>query len=507
MRDRPAANGGAREAVVSPSHIVGTTTEWVVKAVGGPARGQIILVLAAILALESLDLGTLSAVSGALKRAFHIGNTDLGLLFAAVAFIGAVATLPMGVLADRMNRRDILTVAVLVWAAAMIASGTATSYVHLLVTRLALGAVVAVAWPCVASLTGDFFPARERAGIYGLIISGEMVGAGIGFFVAGEVASFANWHWSFYVMAAPSLALAWVIRRFLPEPARGGQSWLKPGERDPEAATHKRSDERPEEGGAGAATSPQKAVREAHIPARPELILHEDPTRKSWLWTICYLMRFPTFPLLIVASALVYYFFAGVRAFAMIYFTRHYGLSRSAVSIVIFAPGLGALIGVIAGGRVSEWLLKRGHFNARITVPAVVLIATVPFFGFAVWTRILWLGILLMTLGAGLLGAAVAPIDAARLDIVHPRMWGRGEAIRMSLRSLFEGGAPLLFGAMSGWLGGGQQGLMRTFLIMLLPMVIASSLAVPARRTYPPDVATAAASAEATVKRERQPGG
>ncbi|MGH8296478.1 MAG: MFS transporter, partial [Steroidobacteraceae bacterium] len=88
-------------------------------------------------------------------------------------------------------------------------------------------------------------------------------------------------------------------------------------------------------------------------------------------------------------------------------------------------------------------------------------------------------------------------IDAARLDIVTSRMWGRGEAGRMALRSFFEGGAPLLFGALSEWLGGGQGGLMWTFLIMLIPMLIASFLGVSARKTYLRDVATAAASSRA----------
>jgi len=32
----------------------------------------------------------------------------------------------------------------------------------------------------------------------------------------------------------------------------------------------------------------------------------------------------------------------------------------------------------------------------------------------------------------------------------------------MAIRSVFEGSAPLLFGAMSRWLGGGELGLMRT---------------------------------------------
>ena len=70
----------------------------------------------------------------------------------------------------------------------------------------------------------------------------------------------------------------------------------------------------------------------------------------------------------------------------------------------------------------------------------------------------------------------------------------------MALRSTFEGGAPLLFGAVSGWLGGGQQGLMWTFLLMLIPMMMAGALVFPARKTYPRDVATAAASVAAIAQ-------
>jgi hypothetical protein len=104
-------------------------------------------------------------------------------------------------------------------------------------------------------------------------------------------------------------------------------------------------------------------------------------------------------------------------------------------------------------------------------------------------------GVALLTCGTAALAAANPPIDAARLDVVPARLWGRGEAGRMALRGLLEGGAPLLVGAMAEWLGGGATGLEWTLLIMLAPVVAASSLAIPARRTYPRDVATAVASA------------
>lgn len=467
--------------------------------VGGPARLQVIVMLAAVLGLDTADKGTLSAVTGQLKQTFHIGNTEIGLLLSVVSLIGAVATLPMGILADRTSRRRILLVAVLTWAAAMLISGFATSYLFLLLSRLCLGAVTAAAWPCVASLTGDFFPASDRARVYGLIIAGEMVGIGLGFFVSGEVSSLINWRWSFFVMALPALGLAWALWRFLPEPQRGAQSWLQLGETDASAAEepHHSDHGGAKDAGGGEAAAAFKKVREHHIKPRRELILREDPLKRSIWWVMRYLLRLPTYRLLILASALAYYFFAGVRTFSMIYFSGHYHLARSTVSSLVFVFGVFALAGVIAGGRISQRLLARGQLSARITVPAVALFASVPLMGFGVWVSAPWIGVPTMALGACALAAAIAPIDAARLDIVMPSMWGRGEAGRMALRSLFEGGAPLLFGALSSWLGGGTVGLMRTFLLMLLPMLLASFLAIPARRSYPRDVATAAASVRA----------
>lgn len=468
------------------TEILESAKERVVSVAGGPARLQVIAVLAGILAVESSDLGTVSAVAGELRGAFNLGNTEIGLLVAVVSFVAAAATLPMGVLADRFSRRVLLMVAVAGWAVAEGVSGLANSFSFLLVTRAVIGALTAVAWPCVASLTGDYFPARDRAGIYGLIIAGELIGMGVGFFISGETSTLINWHWSFYVMTVPSVALGWVIWRFLPEPERGTQSWIMEGQKDPDA----------EGGGApqSESPSPQESVRRARVRPREELIVRDDPTRWSLWRVIRYLLSLPTYGLLIAASALAYYFLSGARAFAMIYITEHYHIARSVVSALVFVVGIGALAGTVTGGRLAEYLLRKGRTDARIVVAAVALAVSVPILGLGIWTSSAVLGIGLMTIGAGVISAAAAPIDAARLDIVHARMWGRGEAGRMALRSTFEGGAPLLFGALSEWLGGGQNGLMWTFLIMLIPMLVASLLGVKARKTYLRDVATAAAS-------------
>ncbi|HKJ88946.1 MAG TPA: hypothetical protein VKA48_10605, partial [Gammaproteobacteria bacterium] len=78
------------------------------------------------------------------------------------------------------------------------------------------------------------------------------------------------------------------------------------------------------------------------------------------------------------------------------------------------------------------------------------------------------------------------------------RLWGRAESVRVTLRMTLEAAAPVLFGLIANrGFGGGEEGLKWTFLVMLIPLAIASSLSLPARRSYPRDVATASASVDA----------
>ena len=84
--------------------------------------------------------------------------------------------------------RGLLSITVLCWGAAMVLSGVATSFEFPFSTRLALGIVTAVAGPAVPSLIGDYFPEQGRGRIYGFVLSGELIGAGFGFVVAGQFA-------------------------------------------------------------------------------------------------------------------------------------------------------------------------------------------------------------------------------------------------------------------------------------------------------------------------------
>jgi predicted MFS family arabinose efflux permease len=201
---------------------------------------------------------------------------------------------------------------------------------------------------------------------------------------------------------------------------------------------------------------------------------------------------------IILASAGGYYFLSGVQTFGVEFVTKQYGIAQALSTLVLLVVGAAGVLGVLAGGALGDFLLHRGYLNGRILVSAIAATAAVILFLPAIFTRSPLTALPYISLAALALSATNPPIDAARLDIVHPLLWGRAEAIRTFLRTLAQAFAPLLFGAVSDYVfGGGRSGLQWTFAFMLLPLAASAYFLFRALRTYPRDVASASASAGA----------
>ncbi len=460
-----------------------------------------IVLLTSVLALSGADTGTISAVSSNLERAFGVSNTGIGLLLSVVTLTGAAGTLPAGVLADKVNRTRLLAASIGLWAVATVASALTTSYTQLLETRVVLGIVTATAGPAVASLTGDYFSPAERGRVWGWILSGEVVGLAVGVVISGNLASALGWRAALGWAALPALLLAWAMLR-LPEPRRSGG-----GKFYPSAATGARQAPRqpgsPDaaDGSADGLGLVDELAEQHHVRPYPGLVLHSDPADRSLWWAVTYVLRVRTNLVIIIASALCYFYLAGVNGFALLYAQRHYGINQSAATLVIVAIGAGTVAGILAGGKVSDRLLRRGILNARVIVPIAALLASVPCLALGFSSGSLPVAVPLLVIGVFFLGSANPPGDAARLDIMHPHLWGRSEGIRSFLRTLLVAAAPVTFGFASGHLPGASNGreigLEYTFALFLAVLVLAGLAILPALRTYPRDVATADASIHA----------
>ena len=462
---------------------------------GGAERTRVIVLLASVLALSSADAATVGAAATPLRNALGINNTDIGLLVTVTSLVGALASLPFGVLADRVRRTQTLGAVIVLWGVAMIWSSTVSTFDQLLLTRVALGGVTAAAGPLVASLVGDYFASAERGRIYGYILAGELMGAGIGFAVTGDIAAL-SWRAAFVVLALPAFVLAWLVFR-LPEPVRGARAPLvapdaKPSEHEPSPDGHE-------------VTDAQRLARERGVEPDPELV-HIDPRRMNLFAATRYILRIRTNIYLILSSAAGYFFLAGVQTFGVEFVTHQYRINQALGTLVLLVVGLGGVVGVIAGGSLGDLLLRRGIFAGRILVSAVAAAIAVVLFLPAIFTRDATSALPYITFATLALSAQNPPLDAARLDIMVPLLWGRAEGVRTFLRTMAQAAAPVTFGGVSDYVfGGGRSGLQWTFALMLVPLSASAYFLFKALRPYPRDVATAAAAAQSATPRRVPP--
>jgi predicted MFS family arabinose efflux permease len=457
---------------------------------GGEERARVIVILACVLGLAGADAATVGASATELRHSLHITNTDIGLLVTVTALVGAIATLPFGVLADRVRRTTTLGLVIFLWAGSMLWSAAVPNFHQLLLARVFLGAVVAAAGPLAASLIGDWFAASERGRIYGFVLAGETLGAGFGFAVTGDISAVSwigGWRTSFVVLAIPAFILATLVLR-LREPARGGKGVLARAT-GPLPAEAEESHETPA----------QVLVRERGIKPDPSLADGQDMRRASLWQAARYVLHVRTNILLIGATVCGYYFLAGVQTFGTEFMRDQYGINQAEANLLLLGVGGGAILGVLFGGATGDWLLRRGRLNGRIlTACAGAAGATVLFLP-ALTNGSAFSALPYLVVAVFLLTLQNPAIAASQLDIMPPALWGRAESVRTFLRSLAMAIAPLLFGAVSDYVfGGGRMGLQFTFIIMLVPLGASAWLLYKARLTYPQDVATAGAVADAS---------
>jgi MFS family permease len=491
----------------------------------------VIVVFGLVLALNGADNSTVGAIAPQLKYAFHgtvIRSGEIGLLASVSLLVGAIATIPVGFYVDRVKRIPMLAVSIVLWSIASLLSAFAGSYSSLLLTRLLLGVVVATAGPAIASLTGDYFPAKERGKIYSYIIGGEIAGTAFGFIVSSSVASAISWRASFVLLAIPGFFLARELYRTVPEPLRGGQSHLEHGVEDlVEAAARARAKPRDDDDWLEADERPTQVEDIARQAARrlgavpdPELVLREDPRRLTLMDSIRYVMRIPTNVMMIISSSLGYFYFAGLQTFALSFVLGHYHVSEASAQLVLALLVIGALVGTLFSGWLADELVRRGYLNSRVWIPGICYLVAgallIPGLVMDKLSPALWFDVA----GAALISAANPPLDAARLDIMPAGLWGRAEGVRTFLRSLAQALAPLIFGELAALIAGigtsnvhqspvgtkdvgpvssaEASGLEGAFLILLVVLFAGGVAQLKARHTYARDVATAGASEQGT---------
>jgi MFS family permease len=174
---------------------------------------------------------------------------------------------------------------------------------------------------------------------------------------------------------------------------------------------------------------------------------------------------------------------AALGFWAVPFFKEAYDLSGAEAGGYVVVFGLGAGVGVVAGGFVADRLLRRGIVNARVYVVAfssfVATVLMIPAFA----VRNLAVSVPLFLIGGFFLTLPLAPADAMLTDVVVAPLRGRAAALRAIVRS-FAGLMPFVIGVLKAVTD------LRFALVAVTPIYAVGGVVVLlAARTYPSDLA------------------
>ena len=180
------------------------------------------VVLAIVYMFNFVDRQILSILLPAIRDEFQVGDTILGLLVGpAFALFYVTLGIPIAQLADRVNRRNLIAVAVAIWSGMTALSGLAANVWHLALARIGVGIGEAGCSPPAHSMISDLYPPERRSSAMGFYTLGISAGIMLAYLAGGWVAQNIGWREAFFIVGIPGLLLALVVRFTLTEPQRG----------------------------------------------------------------------------------------------------------------------------------------------------------------------------------------------------------------------------------------------------------------------------------------------
>ncbi len=186
-----------------------------------------LFVLVAINILNFYDRHVAGALVEPVRREFSLSDTQIGWINTGFTILYGVVGLPLGALADRVSRKKLLAVGIVVWSALTACAQWVYTYPLLVITRLGVGVGEASCAPAATSWIGDLYPSERRSKPLALFMLGVPIGGALSFFFSGLLAQRFGWRMAMVFAAVPALLLIPMLL-MLREPVRGASEPNKP---------------------------------------------------------------------------------------------------------------------------------------------------------------------------------------------------------------------------------------------------------------------------------------
>jgi MFS family permease len=138
--------------------------------------------------LSFIDRYVIALLIEPIKQDLVLTDTQIGLLSGlAFAIFYTTLGIPIGRLADRYDRRRIISIGILAWSLMTTACGFARGFWQLFAARVGVGVGEAALSPAAFSLIADSFTAERLGRALSVYSAGVYLGAGLAFIIGGAV--------------------------------------------------------------------------------------------------------------------------------------------------------------------------------------------------------------------------------------------------------------------------------------------------------------------------------
>lgn len=184
-------------------------------------RNYALMLLTLVYIFNNIDRQILSILLQSIKVEFGASDTQLGFLYGlAFAVFYSIMGIPFAMLADRYNRKKIITISLTAFSALTATCGLVAQFWQLVVARFFIGIGEAGTNAPSHSMIADLFPPKERGTAMGIFALGVNISLVIGFFGGGWINQIYGWRPAFLLAGIPGIALALLLAWTLKEPAR-----------------------------------------------------------------------------------------------------------------------------------------------------------------------------------------------------------------------------------------------------------------------------------------------
>jgi D-galactonate transporter len=277
--------------------------------------------------INYVDRVNISIAAPFMAKDLGLDKVQMGLIFSAFAWTYAFALVPAGFIADRFGSRLTYGASLISWSAVTVCQGMAGGFASLFGLRLAIGAMEAPAFPANSRAVTVWFPARERGMASSIYVCGQYLGTALFTGLLLWLATTYDWRHVFY-----STGIVGVLF---------GIAWLYIY-RDPlncKKVSKQELDYIEAGGGLVKSSQDKNTFKWAQI---AELLRYRQ------VWAIC-IGKF--------ASTSALYFFL---TWFPTYLIEERHLTMVKVGIFAVLPFIGATVGILLAGAISDWMIRRG---------------------------------------------------------------------------------------------------------------------------------------------------